>query len=125
MIEKNISTTSELVQDNSSIEYVSPETNPTHTVQTETKNLVSVTPLFDFHAEHNGESCIASLNPKDTRENKFWFTIAMFCTIYGVAEQTIRDNLKSLGDDGELGLSKIFERRILRYFAVCDSNSYI
>ena len=28
------------------------------------------------------------------------------------AEQTIRDNLKSLGDDGELGLSKIFERRI-------------
>ena len=68
--------------------------------------------LFDFNAEHNGEACIASLDPKDTRENRFWFTIAMFCTIYGVAEQTIRDNLKSLGDDGEIGLPEISGRRI-------------
>ena len=68
--------------------------------------------LFDFHAEHNGEACIASLDPKDTRENRFWFTIAMFCTIYGVAEQTIRDNLKSLGDDGEIGLPEISGRRL-------------
>ena len=68
--------------------------------------------LFDFNAEHNGEHCIASLDPKDTRENRFWFTIAMFCTIYGVAEQTIRDNLKSLGDDGEIGLPEISGRRI-------------
>ena len=68
--------------------------------------------LFDLNAEHNGEACIASLDPKDTRENRFWFTIAMFCTIYGVAEQTIRDNLKSLGDDGEIGLPEISGRRI-------------
>lgn len=67
---------------------------------------------FDINAIHNGEHCIASLDPRDTRENKFWFTIAMFCTIYGVAEQTIRDNLKSLGDDGELGLHEISGRRI-------------
>ena len=68
--------------------------------------------LFDFNAIHNGEACIESLDPKDTRENRFWFTIAMFCTIYGVAEQTIRDNLKSLGDDGEIGLPEISGRRI-------------
>ena len=68
--------------------------------------------LFDLNAEHNGEACIASLDPKDERENRFWFTIAMFCTIYGVAEQTIRDNLKSLGDDGEIGLPEISGRRI-------------
>ena len=67
--------------------------------------------LFDLNAEHNGEACIASLDPKDERENRFWFTIAMFCTIYGVAEQTIRDNLKSLGDDGEIGLPEISGRR--------------
>ena len=67
---------------------------------------------FDLNAMHNGEHCIASLDPKDTRENRFWFTIAMFCTIYGVAEQTIRDNLKSLGDDGEIGLPEISGRRI-------------
>ena len=105
MIETNITPNENLVQDNSSIEYVSPETNPiattTHSEQ-----------LFDFHAVHNGEHCIASLDPKDTRENRFWFTIAMFCTIYGVAEQTIRDNLKSLGDDGEIGLPEISGRRI-------------
>ena len=68
--------------------------------------------LFDLNAVHNGEHCIASLDPKDTRENRFWFTIAMFCTIYGVAEQTIRDNLKSLGDDEEIGLPEISGRRI-------------
>ena len=68
--------------------------------------------LFDSNAVHNGEACIESLDPKDTRENRFWFTIAMFCTIYGVAEQTIRDNLKSLGDDGEIGLPEISGRRI-------------
>ena len=67
---------------------------------------------FDLNAVHNGEACIASLDPKDERENKFWFTIAMFCTIYGVAEQTIRDNLKSLVDDGEIGLPEISGRRI-------------
>ena len=68
--------------------------------------------LFDLNAVHNGEHCIASLDPKDERENRFWFTVAMFCTIYGVAEQTIRNNLKSLWDDGEIGLPQILGRRI-------------
>ena len=68
--------------------------------------------LFDFNAEHNGESCIESLDPKDTRENRFWFTIAMLVAIYNESDQTIRNNIESLYQDGELGLSKIFERRI-------------
>ena len=71
-----------------------------------------VSPEFDLNAVHNGEACIASLDPRDTRGNKFWFTIAMLCSIYDVAEQTLRDNLKSLGDDGELGLPEISGRRI-------------
>ena len=68
--------------------------------------------LFDFNAEHNGEHCIASLDPKDTRENRFWFTVAMLCVIYGVAERTLRDNLESLICDGEL-VSADFRRDAL------------
>ena len=68
--------------------------------------------LLDLNNVHNGEHCIASLDPKDERENRIWFTIAMCCTIYGVAEQTIRNNLKSLWDDGEIGLPQILGRRI-------------
>ena len=68
--------------------------------------------LFDFNAVHNGESCIASLDPKDTRENRFWFTVAMLVAIYNESDQTIRNNIESLYQDGELGDSKIFERRI-------------
>ena len=48
MIETNISTTSELVQDNSSIECVSSETNPTTTVQS--NELI-------FGQKHNGIDC--------------------------------------------------------------------
>ena len=68
--------------------------------------------LFDFNAIHNGEHCIASLDPKDTRENRFWFTVAMLVAIYKESDQTIRNNVESLYQDGELGDSKIFERRI-------------
>ena len=58
---------------------------------------------FDFHAEHNGEACIESLRPEDRgTERQFWFTIAMLCVIYGVAERTLRFNIQSLIDDGEL-----------------------
>lgn len=67
---------------------------------------------FDLNAVHNGESCIASLDPNDTRENKFWFTVAMLVAIYNESDQTIRNNIESLYQDGELGDSKIFERRI-------------
>ena len=59
--------------------------------------------LFDFNATHNGEHCIASLDPKDKwTERQFWFTVAMLCVIYGVAERTLRDNLESIINDGEL-----------------------
>ena len=75
-------------------------------------NCPSVSSSFDLNAVHNGEACIASLNPKDERENKFWFTIAMFVTIFNESDQTIRNNIESLYHDGELGDSKIFERRI-------------
>ena len=69
--------------------------------------------LFDFNAEHNGEACIASLDPKDRgTERQFWFTVAMLCVIYGVAERTLRDNLESLICDGEL-VSADFRRDAL------------
>lgn len=59
--------------------------------------------LFDFNAEHNGESCIESLNPEDRgTERQFWFTSKMLCTIFDVARKTLEDNLQSLIDDGEL-----------------------
>ena len=59
--------------------------------------------LFDLNAEHNGEACIESLNPEDRgTERQFWFTVAMLCVIYGVADRTLRDNIESLIVDGEL-----------------------
>lgn len=106
------STVSQNLQDDSSVEYIDARENPIATIPNETQNCVSANPLFDLNAEHNGEHCIASLDPKDTRENRFWFTIAMFCTIYKESHQTIRNNIESLYQDGELGDSKIFERRI-------------
>ena len=68
--------------------------------------------LFDFNARHNGEECIASLDPKDTRENKFWFTVAMLVAIYNESDKTIRNNIEELAQEGELGDCKIFQRRI-------------
>ena len=68
--------------------------------------------LFDFNAVHNGEHCIASLDPKDTRENKFWFTVAMLVAIYNESDKTIRNNIEELAQEGELGDCKIFQRRI-------------
>ena len=69
--------------------------------------------LFDFNAVHNGEHCIASLDPKDRgTERQFWFTVAMLCVIYGVAERTLRDNLESIINDGEL-VSADFRRDAL------------
>ncbi len=58
---------------------------------------------FNFNAEHNGVQCIESLDLKDKgTERQYWFTVAMLCTIYNVAERTLRDNLQSLVDDGEI-----------------------
>ena len=68
--------------------------------------------LFDLNARHNGEECIASLDPKDERENKFWFTVAMLVAIYNESDKTIRNNIEELAQEGELGDCKIFQRRI-------------
>lgn len=98
-------------QDNS-VEYVDSQENPIATIQTDVKNLTSVNPQFDFHAVHNGEACIESFDPKDTRENKFWFTVAMLVAIYNESDRTIRNNIEELAQEGELGDCKIFQRRI-------------
>ena len=101
-------TVSQLLQDKSSVEYVAPETNPIATIPTVQNEGRSVsdlkqTSLFDFDAVHNGVRCIESLRPEDRRtERQFWFTVAMLCVVYGVAERTLRDNLESIINDGEL-----------------------
>ena len=95
MIENTITPNENLVQDNSSIGCVSPETNPiattTHSEQ-----------LFDFNAEHNGEACIESLDPKDRgTERRFRFTRALLCTLLGVkSENTITNHVQSLINRG-------------------------
>ena len=95
------STVSQILQDNSSVEYVAPEKNP---IATAPKGYgASVNPLFDFNAKHNGEACVESLDPKDRgTERQFWFTVAMMCVIFDVADRTLRDNIESLIEDGEL-----------------------
>ena len=67
---------------------------------------------FDLNARHNGEECIASLDPKDTKESRFWFTVAMLVAIYNESDKTIRNNIEELAQEGELGDCKIFQRRI-------------
>ena len=54
--------------------------------------------LFDFNAVHNGEHCIASLDPKDRgTERQFRFTRALLCTLLGVKkEDTITDRVDKL-----------------------------
>lgn len=93
------STVSQLLQDNSAVEYVAPEKNPICKKQSDNS-------LFNFHAEHNGEACIESLRPEDRgTERQFWFTVAMLCVIYGVARKTLEDNIQSLLEDGELSMA--------------------
>lgn len=74
--------------------------------------------LFDFNAEHNGESCIESLRPEDAHTpNAFRFTIAMLCTIYAVPKQTMHDNIDSLLEDEEIAQSDI------SYYAIPGGNN--
>ena len=54
-----------------------------------------------FHTkrpEHNGEACIASLDPKDRgTERQFRFTRALLCTLLGVkSENTITNHVQAL-----------------------------
>lgn len=105
------STVSQLLQDDSSVEYVAPEKNPIATVPN--GDGASVNQLFDFNAEHNGEACIESLKPEDAHTpNAFRFTIAMLCTIYNVAERTMRDNIDSLLEDEEIAYCDISQYAI-------------
>ena len=102
------STVSQILQEDSSIEYVAPEKNPLTTIQTGPKNLASVTPLFDFHAVHNGEACIESLDPKDRgTERQFRFTRALLCTLLGVkSEDTITNHVDKLVKRGVIDNTK-------------------
>ena len=54
--------------------------------------------LFDLNARHNGEECIASLDPKDRgTERQFRFTRALLCTLLGVkSEDTITNHVDKL-----------------------------
>ena len=54
--------------------------------------------LFDFNAIHNGEHCIASLDPKDRgTERQFRFTRALLCTLLGVKSvNTIDSHVEAL-----------------------------
>lgn len=96
------STVSTLDQDNSSVEYIDSQENPISTVQTDLKNLRSVNSLFDFNAEHNGEACIESLDPKDRgTERQFRFTRALLCTLLGVKSgDTIANHVDALINRG-------------------------
>ena len=92
------STVSQIPQDNSSVDYIDARENPITKIQTEPKNLASRTPLFNFHAVHNGEVCIESLDPKDRgTERQFRFTRALLCTLLGVkSEDTITNHVDKL-----------------------------
>ena len=80
------------------IEYFEPQENPLATVPNEVKNPASANQLFDFNAIHNGEACIASLDPKDRgTERQFRFTRALLCTLLGVkSEDTITNHVDKL-----------------------------
>lgn len=110
------STVSQILQDNSSVEYVEPQDNSLAT--TPNGDAASVNALFDFNAKHNGEACIESLRTEDAHTpNAFRFTIAMLCTIYAVPKQTMHDNIDSLLDDEEIAQSDI------SYYAIPGGNN--
>ena len=102
------STISQILQDNSSVEYIDARENPITTIPNEPKNLASANQLFDFHAVHNGEACIASLDPKDRgTERQFRFTRALLCTLLGVkSEDTITNHVDKLLKRGVIDNTK-------------------
>ena len=90
------------------IEYFEPQENPLATVPNEVKNPASANQLFDFNAIHNGEACIASLDPKDRgTERQFRFTRALLCTLLGVkSEDTITNHVDKLLKRGVIDNTK-------------------
>lgn len=86
MIENTITTNENLVQDNSSIEYVSPETNPMDTVQS--NELI-------FGQKHNDIDC--ALCPTAKRAcDRVWFTEAQICEWSGMSHSTMYRRIKLL-----------------------------
>lgn len=104
------STVSELIQDDSSVEYIDARENPIATTQTdvESRTKLSDTSLFDFNAVHNGEACIESFDPKDRgTERQFRFTRALLCTLLGVkSEDTITNHVDKLLKRGAIDNTK-------------------
>lgn len=102
------STVSQLLQDNSSVEYIDPKERPIATIPNETQNRVSANSLFDFNAEHNGEACVESLDPKDRgTERQFRFTRALLCTLLGVkSDNTISNHIEALLKRGVIKVVK-------------------
>ena len=95
------STVSEILQHNSTVEYVEPQKNPIATTQRGGKTPVNE--LFDFKAKHNGEACIESLRPEDRgTERQFWFTVAMMCVIFECSADTIRRRVETLVNTGDI-----------------------
>ena len=100
------STITNSLQDNSSVEYVEPQKNPIATIPNVGKT--GANSLFDFHAVHNGEACIESLDPKDRgTERQFRFTRALLCTLLGVkSEDTITNHVDKLLKRGVIDNTK-------------------
>ena len=100
------STISSSLQDYSSVEYVEPQKNPISTIPNVGKTYANS--LFDFHAVHNGEACIESLDPKDRgTERRFRFTRALLCTLLGVkSEDTITNHVDKLLKRGVIDNTK-------------------
>ena len=92
MIENAISTNENIVQDNSSIEYVSPETNPIATVQS--NELI-------FGQKHNDIDC--ALCPTAKRAcDRAWFTEAQICEWSGMSHSTMYRRIKLLEEKGRI-----------------------
>ena len=98
------------LQDNSSVEYIDAQENPLATVPNDAVSVsdMTQTSLFDFHAVHNGEACIESLDPKDRgTERQFRFTRALLRTLLGVKkEDTITNHVDKLLERGAVTVTK-------------------
>ena len=104
------STITNPLQDDSSVEYTDARENPVSTIPNDAVSVsdMTQTSLFDFHAVHNGESCIASLDPKDRgTERQFRFTRALLCTLLGVkSDNTISNHIEALIKRGVIEVVK-------------------
>ena len=92
MIEKNISTNENLVQDNSSIEYVSPETNPMNTVQSNE---------FIFGHMHNGIVCAVCPTAKRAYD-RAWVTAKQIEEWSKMSKTTMWRRLNKLEEVGRI-----------------------